>query len=203
VVHLVALSTLVLLALVGAAPVQGHAQATFQATPIVTQFNTTLQPGVWHGFVIGPSSLERGYVAEISPLQPSVDGAHIERYVVQPEFDGVQWNDVLRVQLPLDTPALEANIRIYHTARLPIVTQFNTTLEPGVWHGFVIGPSSLERGYVAEISPLQPSVDGAHIERYVVQPEFDGVQWNDVLRVQLSLDTPALEANIKVYRTKR
>jgi hypothetical protein len=191
-----------ILVLVGAAPVQVYAENVHKAASLAASFNTTLEPGVWHGFVIGPSSLERGYIAEISPLQPSVGGAHIERYVVQPEFDGVQWNDVLRVQLPLDTPALEANIRVYQTARLPIVTQVNTTLEPGVWHGFVIGPSSLERGYVAEISPLQPSVGGAHIERYVVQPEFDGVQWNDVLRVQLPLDTPALEVNIRVYRVK-
>jgi hypothetical protein len=80
---------------------------------VATNFDTTLEPGVWHGFVMGPSSLKRAYIAEISPLQPSVDGAHIERYVVQPEFNGREWNDVLRVQIPAGNPALTVHIRVY------------------------------------------------------------------------------------------
>jgi hypothetical protein len=98
-------------------PTQTYANQILHPSPVLTDFNTTLQPGVWHGFVLSPASVKRGYVAEISPLQPSIDGAHIERYVVQPEFNETQWNDVLRVQIPLDNPALEVNIRVYSIER--------------------------------------------------------------------------------------
>jgi hypothetical protein len=52
------------------------------------------------------------YGPEISSLKPLVDGAHIWRYFVQPEFDGVQWNDVLRVVIPAHDPPLDVPIRV-------------------------------------------------------------------------------------------
>ena len=164
-------------------------------------FNTTLQPGVWHGFFLGPSSMNRGYVAEITPLDPGVDGETIERYVVQPEFNGSEWNDVLRVQLPGGYKALNVNIRVYDTTGLPIRADFMTTLDPGVWHGFIVGPSTETNGYVTEISPIGSGTDGETIERSVVQPEFNGSLWNDVLRAQISASYAPLAVGLRVYET--
>jgi len=165
--------------------------------PIVKEVVTTLQPDEWRSFVIGSSSRERGYLAEISPIGSSIWGP-IDLFQVR--FDGERWKDVLRVQLPVYNPTpLKVNIRVYRTARLPVVSEFTAKLEPGVWHGWVLGPSSAAGAFIPEISPLRSSVEGARIERYVVQPEFDGVQWNDVLRVQISADEPALKVNIRLY----
>ena len=165
--------------------------------PIVKEIVTILQPGEWRSFIVGPSPRERGYLSEISPIGSSI-WSPIDLFQVR--FNGERWRDVLRVQLPVYNPtALEVNIRVYRTARLPVVSEFTAKLEPGVWHGWALGPSSANGAFIPEISPLRSSVEGARIERHVVQPEFDGVQWNDVLRVQIPAGDPALKVNIRLY----
>lgn len=79
-----------------------------------------------------------------------------------------------------------------------IVSSFTTTLQPGVLHGFILGPVSTIRGFVAEVSPLDPSDDGAHVQSFV-QPEFNGSVWYDVLRVQLLASSTPVNADINVY----
>jgi hypothetical protein len=81
-------------------------------TPIFTEFTTTLQPGYWHGFTFGPSSAKHGFIPVVTPL-PSSEGASIERVVVLPEFDGFQWNDVLRVRTSASGQPLEVHIRVH------------------------------------------------------------------------------------------
>jgi hypothetical protein len=171
------------------------------ATNLVTSFDTTLQPGVLHSFGLGASSDNRGYLAEITPTAPGQNGQTIQRCVIEPEFDCSQWSDVLRVQIASNDPALPVNIRIYDSAGLPIVTEFTTTLQPGAWQGTSLGPSSLSRGYLPEISPEGSGQNGQTIERYVVQPEFDGTQWNDMLRMQIGANDPPLQVSVRVYDT--
>lgn len=180
------------------APLKVHIRAyETSPLPVFSAFATTLQPGFPHGFLLGDSTAERGFVTEITPLDS--EESVIEKYLVQPEFDGANWNDMLRVQLrSIDAP-LDAHIRVYEATDLPVVTEFTTTLLPGESHGFSLGDASADRGYITDISPLQASTDGAHIERYLVQPEFDGMQWNDVLRIQIPIDEPALEVHVRVY----
>ena len=98
--------------------------------------------------------------------------------------------------LPLQTGA------DYAPANPALVMDFNTTLEPGIWHGFFVSQASANQAYLVEITPLKPSKDGAHIERYVVQPEFNGEYWADVLRVQIPAELPSLEVNIRVLAIK-
>ena len=169
--------------------------------PLVADYDFELQPGEWHGFVVGESSARRVYLVEISPLEPSTDGATIERYVVQPEFDAAanRWRDVLRVATPVGALPLLVNIRIYEAGGLPIIADFDVELQPGQWQGYTLGESRERRAYVVEISPLEPSTDGATIERYVVQPEFDGTTWWDVLRVAIPEGAQALRVNLRVY----
>jgi hypothetical protein len=170
-----------------------------QVTPIFTEFTTTLQPGVRHDFILGPSSAKQGYVPVITPLQRSTKDATLQDYEVGPEFDGVQWNDVLHVQIPGTYSPMPVNIRVYGTGNLPIATEFTTTLQPGTWTGFTLGPSSATQAYIPVVTPLQASVVGASLQTNVVEPEFDGVLWKDVLRVQIPSDEPALQVNIRVY----
>lgn len=168
--------------------------------PVVAEFNSTLEPGVWHGFLLGPSSLNQGYLPKITPIGPNADGAHIERYVVEPEYDGSQWNDILRMKLGGGgLSAQPVNIRVYGTSSLPVAATFETTLQPGVWHGFELGASSLARAYLAEITPSGASSLDATIEKYVVEPEYSGTEWIDMLRVQIPDTIAALPVHIRVY----
>lgn len=80
---------------------------------LVRKFETVLEPGVWHGFSLGPSSDECAYVAKVTPLEPGKDGSYIEKTVVQSESDGNRWNDVLRVMIPSTQEKLKVKIRIY------------------------------------------------------------------------------------------
>lgn len=196
------LKAVTVVCLLAASLAPGTAQALPGASSlVVADIDVVLQPGVRHGFWLAPSALNQGYLVEITPRAPSVEGAYVGGWSVGPEFDGRQWNDVLRVELPAEFPALPVNIRVYPTARWPMAPEWETVLEPGVWHGFLLGPSSVDYGYVAEVTPLEPSVQGASVERCIVQPEFDGRQWNDVLRVQIPAGQPALRANVRAYRT--
>lgn len=83
-------------------------------------------------------------------------------------------------------------------ARARLIADFTSTLQPGVLHGFSLGLASVTRGFVVEVSPLDPSDNGAHVVAFV-QPEFDGSNWNDVVRVQLLAASAAVNANIRVY----
>jgi hypothetical protein len=176
-----------------------EAQATAQPRtfPVALDRSAELEPGVLHGFALGRSSLDRGYVAEVTPSSASADGANVASFV-EPEFDGRRWRDVLRAELRAGAATVEANLRAYAVARLPRALDTDAELEPGVLHGFVLGPAAVDRGYVAEVTPRSASVDGAHVTS-LVQPEFDGTSWRDVLRVQL-LGAPAgVRAHVRVY----
>ncbi len=166
--------------------------------PVHDAFIATLQPGDWEGVVLSNCEADKAYLVEMTPLAPSISGAHIQRYVVQPEYNGHEWNDVLRMVIPEDHPAMDVHVRIYDVSSLPVVESFNTELQPGVWHGWDLGETTQDRGYVVEITPLEPSIDGAHVERYVVQPEYDGIGWYDVLRIMLAPEDPPLHVHVRV-----
>src|SRR5688500_5668971 len=55
---------------------------------VISNFTVTLLPGVLHGFVLGPVSANRGYLVEVSPLNPADNGASIQSFV-EPESNGV------------------------------------------------------------------------------------------------------------------
>lgn len=168
--------------------------------PLLTSIDAVLEPGAWQGWAIRPSEARGGYLVAVTPLEPSVEGDFIERALVQPEFDGRRWNDVLRVLLPAGQPRLKVNLKVYDTASLPVVMEFDTLLQPGTWHGFGIGPASANRGYVVEVSPLEPGTDGDCVGKIHIQPEFSG-EWIDVLRVQIAESQNPLRVHIRVYET--
>jgi hypothetical protein len=165
------------------------------ALPVVTQFTTTLQPGVWHGFSLGSAAADRGYVTEISPV--TLAEAVVEDYRVQPEFDGSAWNDVLRIRTRPGDPSLQVHIRVHETGALTPCFTYTADLAPGVLHGFLLGTSANARAYIAEITP-QTDVE-AIVERCSIQPEFNGSIWRDVLRVKITAGSPAMAAELRVY----
>jgi hypothetical protein len=181
----------------GSLPVNANLRVySIISVPKVADFNFTLQPGVAHGFALGPVSENRGYVTEVTPF--TLVPAQPESFV-QPEFNAVSWNDVLRVQLLFAPTPVEANLRVYAIRDVPKVADFNFTLQSGVSHGFVIGPVAEKRGYVTEITPSSPSdFNGASITSFV-QPEFNGLSWLDVLRVQLNGGSNSVNANLRAY----
>ncbi len=171
---------------------------TEQNDPILhADFTTELQPGVLHGFLLGPASDFKAYLPEISPLDDIAAG--LERVFVQPEYDGERWNDVLRIMIREQDPPLRVNVRVYQTGGFTCGRQFTTQLEPGVLHGFLLGSSSDDRTYVPELSPVDAVVAG--LERVFVQPEFFNDHWYDVLRLQTRPQDPSLDVSVRVYDT--
>lgn len=183
------------------APATALAKGGGPNSSLVANLNATLEPGVLHGWVIAPSSACGGYLVEATPRGHYADGGYVEMALVRPEFDGVDWNDVLRVQIPEGQPPLKANLRVYSTCGLPEVFRAETILTAGDWIGWVIGPASMDRGLVVEVTPLDPSVEGAYVEKALIQDEYCYGDWHDVLRVQLAAGLPAQKVELRVYAT--
>ncbi len=179
------------------------ATASSPGSSLIADMDVTLEPGVWHGWPMQPSCECGGYLVEVTPLYPADDGAYVERAVVQPEYNGFEWNDVLRVMIPASQPPLDVNVRVYQTCQFPVVMKFVEVLEAGAWMGWVVGPASMDRGYIVEVTPLKPSSDGAYVGRAVVQQEFFMGEWQDVLRVMMPEGFPDLKAQIRVYATPK
>lgn len=170
---------------------------------LIANLKTALLPGVAHAWSMGPSSNCGAYLVEVSPLKKSLDGAYIERAEVQPEFDGSQWNDILRVQIPDWMPKLKVNIRVYRFCNNPVVMDFTETLIAGEWMGWVVGPVSEDRGYLVEVSPIGPSIEGARIWKSIVQQEYFTGDWQDVLRLQTPQDQPDQLVHVRVFEVSR
>jgi len=171
-----------------------------------------LHPGVWQGYVIGRASDTTGpYLADIDPLEASVKGATFERIYIHPEapWENRFW-DILRVQTKPSLPGdLDVRMRVYLAPRLPLVSDLHITLrKDDLWTGLIIGPSSLKRGYVVRAISLDPGPEilPSDLNQYIIQPEFDGRTWNDVLRIQAGnqdADWEQVEYNLKVYACDR
>jgi len=165
-----------------------------------TTFTTTLHSGQLTKFVLGPCSVDGGYLVDVSPLEASTDGAHIEQQVL-PEFDGEMWVDVLSLLLPEPAAPLKVQVELASTVGWPVAFKQTLTLNPGDWSGFIIQESSIAAGYVIEINPLSAGETGDRVEKALVQPEFPPSTWWDVLRLQILPAMPPLTADVLVYQT--
>ena len=167
-----------------------------------------LHPGVWQGYSIGRASDTTGpYLADIDPLESSVKGATFERIYIHPEapWENRFW-DILRVQTKPSLPGdLDVRMRVYLAPKLSLVSDLFITLKKtDSWTGLIIGPSSLKRGYVVRAISLDPGPEilPSDLNQYIIQPEFNGKTWNDVLRIQAGnqdADWEQVNYNFKVY----
>lgn len=188
-------------------PEQQVQVAVYQPPVSATLLDTTasLEPGVWHGFAFaGIHDYQGAYLADFDPLAASDKGATFMRSLIHAEYPWDDWVEVLRVQTePWLSGPLLTRLRVYLVSDLPIVGDFNVTLtKQDTWTGFWVGPSSIKRGYIVRAVPLAAEVSYQDLNQYLIQPEFDGNQWNDVLRIQMgNLDAPwvSIDYNIKIY----
>ncbi len=180
-------------------PLKVHVQAYSTADwPIVFQADLSLEPGSWDGYMVQPSAMAGGYVIEINPRGKGEVGDRVEKAVMQPEYpDG--WWDVLRLQIPEEQAPMQAEVIVYQTpANLPVVMECEFIAEAGVWYGMGVGYSQDGGAYVIEITPL--GSEPGQIERYTVQPEYDGENWFDVARVMVTPDWPPMAISVTVYQ---
>jgi len=168
--------------------------------PIAFQQILTYNPGDWTGFIIQESKAQAGYVIEINPLSAGEFGDRVEKALVQPEFTADAWWDVLRIQIPVEQAAMEAQVVIYQTpSNLPVAAEYELVAEPGVWHGLGVGLSKQGGAYVVEMTPTTWD-NPSWLYRYTIQPEFDGENWNDVVRLMVHPDFPRMPLRVTVYQ---
>jgi hypothetical protein len=150
------------------------------------------------GWVVGPAALDRGYMVEVTPLEPSGYGAYIYKALVQQEYFQGEWQDVLRLQTREEYPDLRVHVRVYAVEQAPLVVQFETTLQPGDPTRFGLGPSSEIGWYVIEINPLETPLAGEFVEQVKIQPFYKG-GWQNTLVLQAASDQPAIRVQVRVY----
>ncbi len=76
-------------------------------------YEATLQPGAEQSAVLGLSSDRCGYTVELSPLEEAKDGVMLDKWAIQPQFNGKAWNDVLKLTHPKGLAPLKVNVRVY------------------------------------------------------------------------------------------
>jgi hypothetical protein len=163
-------------------------------------FNTTLLAGHWKKFLLGSVLLEQAFLVDVTPQETSIEGIEVVS-MVRPEYDGESWVDVLWLFQPKEAPPLPVDVQVYSTDGWPVAFQDRLSLEPGDWLSYVIGPSSEQRGFVAEVSPLGIGGKGDTIQSLMINPEFHG-DWQDTLRFQPSQQNQApMLADIAIYQT--
>ena len=167
--------------------------------PIYKEFKTTLNPGDWQGFSMGPSTLDRAYVAAYQLAKPATNSGFLEKSVFLPEWDGRQWNTVLRLQMSNDVQPQPASVRVYEISRMPVYKEFVTTLNPGEWQGHSMGPCDDNLPLIAAFEPM--SRDG-FLETHRFQPEWDGHRWNNVLRLQIAKHVQPMKLRARIYRVQ-
>lgn len=157
----------------------------------------------WNGYVVRDSSERGAYIVEINPYEPGIPGDAVAKALVEPEFPWGSWVDVLRIQLPEGQAPLWADVAIYSQPDPIASMEIETTVFPEDWQGFILGPSNLEQAYLVEIDPLL--AEGTWLEKFTIQPEFDGEQWNDVLRLFVpggDPPFPALPLIARIYTVR-
>lgn len=173
-----------------------------QGWKLAYESHTNLTPGEWTGWAMFDSSEGCGGVLDISPEDgnQSPYGVYIENTRVQPEGGG-DWVLVARVQLSKQANKQSAWLRYYAPGLLGgEQLRKETTLSPGEWNKYVVGPSYIRQGYVVEVIP-QTRADN-EVAFSVVRPESTGEVWNDVLRVYVPEERPPLKALLRVLAVR-
>ena len=180
---------------------------------VFLDFDATLEPGTWHGSVLAPRATDCAYFAKITPYPDETGSALIEKSVVQSEWNGSNWFDVLRIMAPANQGRnLRVKVRVFKVAGAgsqPVVdpavirsqVSFPTTLEPGTWHGWVLGNTRTDAGYLVKVTPNTIATNRpVLLEKVVVQSEWNGSVWRDVLRIMSPTNQTALPVQVRVFQ---
>jgi len=191
----------------GKPPVTNTPSAT--STPVITgagsqspraaSLKLHLIGNAWSSIFLGETNYPWGYLVDVTPLEPSTNGAHIESYI-ETRYDGIQWVDYLFVGLPHPDIALDVQVDIYITQDWTIANQGKMTLPAAKYQQFYLGKTSQEAAYVLDVNPLSPSANTAAIILSPVISEYsDGVWW-DMERLGLFIGPQPVEAQVTAYR---
>lgn len=170
-----------------------------QDWPIANKGKMTLPAAESYPFYLGRAAQDAVYVLDINPLSPAPSEVTIVPSPVMPEYsDGVWWD---RVQLRLEgvKEPFEVEIVAYTAPDLPLLSEFQMHLEPGVWHGVGLAAASAQQAYLVQVDPLSPGREGDRLLRVALQQETDGKTWGDALRIMLPEDQPPLDVIVRVY----
>jgi len=121
---------------------------------VVACFNATLQPGVWHGFYLEQSvaqptgepdgayyrtQLNHDYVltspvgytrwGPSDPIAPGASDLNESLYAFQTEFDGVAWNDILRLFAPANGDPQDVSVVVYWADATTVAADIGTTID--------------------------------------------------------------------------
>lgn len=94
------------------------------------------------------------------------------------------------------------NPKLLTATKKSLLNSFSATLQPNIGQGYILGDSSLSRGYVVEVTPLSSAnADGSAITQ-VIQNEFGTTtnKWIDVLRLTLLHSTIPVNVKVSVYK---
>jgi hypothetical protein len=174
---------------------------TTQKWSIAYQETLKIPAGNSQQFYLGAASEAAAYVLDVNPLKPAQAATTVIPSTLLPEFSDGTWWDMQPLAISGLVQPLDVKIIAYKAPGLPTTT-FEMHLEPGAWQGIGLGPASQKQAYVLEVDPLSPGQEGFQLAKAVVQPEFDGTSWNDVLRVMIPQGQPALDVVVKVYAIK-
>ena len=162
-------------------------------------YELSILRGGWQAYQIGPSANEWGYLVDITPLQPAVEGAYVE-YKILPEYFAGQWVDVLWLRPPGISDFLPVRLDLIPTKGWTLAYEADVRLTPGDWMGFGMFSNGEGCGGVLDISPANTdqAAQGAYIANTRVQPEFPG-NWVQVIRVALSNEAVSQQAWLRYY----
>jgi len=104
------------------------------------------------------------------------------------------------VMMPQAFPSIRANLRVYATAKMPVIAKFETELRPGEWIDLPLRPSAARGAYIVEVNPLETPEGGEFAEQVIVRPEFDGKHWKDIVRLLAPAGQPSLKVQVRVYK---
>lgn len=121
---------------------------------VVACYNATLLPGVWHGFYLEQSvaqptgepdgsydrtRLNRDYVlaspvgytrwGPSDPIAPGAADLNKSLYAFQTEFNGVVWNDILRLFAPADGDPQDVSVVVYWADPTTVAADIGTTID--------------------------------------------------------------------------
>jgi hypothetical protein len=189
-------------------PPKGNAYAS-----VFRDFDAKLEPGVWHGWVLAPTSTDCAYLAKVTPLPHETGSALIDKVVIQSEWNGTAWYDVLRITAPANQGQdLDVRVRVFKisgnsstppndAAVIRSHAAFAGNLEPGIWHGWVLGNTRTDAAYLVKVTPDSGAINrSVLLEKVVVQSEYNGSIWQDVVRIMSPANQATLPVQVRVFQ---
>lgn len=178
-------------------------------------FSTTLEPGIWHGWVMDDTRTDVAYTVKITPAPTAINRSTVlEKFTVQSEFNGTKWWDVLRIALPGNVDPLLVDVKVFRIAprivgedanqyaRISQISSFNSTFDPGIWHGHLVGSANKDRAYLSKVTPLANQTQAPPIQKMTFQAEWNGTDWKDVFRIISPIEGQSWQGNIDIFEIK-